>query len=257
MDRILFVDDELVYVADYIEALRTKKFRVDFCETAEESVRRMIDNEPYDLVVLDDQMPPPVGLSPSATNWGRDTGLWALGQAKERILSQATPVVILTNRKLEDVRSAVQKRGLPEVEMKILSKPDTPYEKLPEEIYRLLPRFTHCEATLLRYWDEQSAAVAVKDEHVGWLEFDVPARALPEGIQVGNRLPVGLKIDRHGDVLSYQIRADAGFLPQSGESVGEKLTADIPKPPATLDDPEAMANYRRDLAEWARSAGLH
>ena len=255
MNRLLFVDDEREYVVDYVDKL-SDKFAVDFCQTAEETIQKIMESHPYDAVVLDNQMPAPEGLPPSVTNGGQDTGIYILEKTKQRILSHSTPVVILTNRNPSSVRSSVQKLGLSEDEIQILRKKDTPYDKLPELVHRLLPRYIRSEATLLRHWDQNSVAVAVSDERVGWLEFDIPTFALRGSFQVGDHLPVGLKVDPQGNVISYQISEDARFSPRSRESFGDRLTAEIPKAPATLDDTEAMSRYQRELAEWTRSAGL-
>src|SRR5688500_12951592 len=124
MEKVLFADDEPEYVADYRDELE-KLFDVDFCQTAEESVQK-IQNASYCALVLDVQMPPPKNLPLSATNNGVDTGLWVLEQSREVIVRNSLPVILLTNRNPEVVKSRVQEMGLAEQAIEIRPKTNTP-----------------------------------------------------------------------------------------------------------------------------------
>ena len=239
MSRLLVVDDEREYVTPYIEKLGAR-YAVDYCQSAEESVRMITGTDHYDALVLDNQMPPPEGVPASRTNFGQDTGLWILKEVEASIRVHSTSVVILTNRDLRNVRSSVEKLGFAEGAIEVLSKKTTPYEQLPDIVETLLPRVIRTNATVLRRWDDDSVALAVRDPRVGWFEFDIPASAVDRRRQVGDQLPVAIKVDRNGDVMSYHIRPDAIIASPETQRFGDQLTANIPKPPADLRDSAAV-----------------
>jgi CheY-like chemotaxis protein len=255
MDTILFVDDEPEYVADYVEELK-KSYHVDFCRTAQESVQKIRENNDYQALVLDVQMPAPEGLSPAATSNGVDTGLWVLREVQETIVKNSLPVILLTNRNPDIVKSGIQKLGLPDKGIEIRPKVYTSYEKLSKLLDGMLIQLISSEATVARIWPDKSAALSVTSDSIGWLEFDISEKALPKGACVGDRFQVMLKLDRHNNVVSYQIPADCEIVFRSADSFGAQLSKGIPNLPENLNDPVAMADYRKKMANWSESSGL-
>jgi CheY-like chemotaxis protein len=129
MDTILFIDDEAFFARRYIEELKTN-FEVTFCESAMEAIEIIREGEEFKAVILDIQMPPPMGLSPQTTNGGLDTGLWLLREVRNIVIQRPLPVAILTNRLPNVIQDVVDKMGFPEQLIEVRHKTDTPAEKL-------------------------------------------------------------------------------------------------------------------------------
>jgi hypothetical protein len=113
------------------------------------------------------------------------------------------------------------------------------------------PDIIDTEAHLEHLWPDGSAAVSVKHERIGWLEFDIAKGALPEGAEPGCYIPVTLYLGRNGTVLRHQIRPVVVVLPVVAKrSSGPQLGSRLPKPPKDWSDAADVARYDRELEEW-------
>lgn len=113
------------------------------------------------------------------------------------------------------------------------------------------------QAHFEHFWPDGSAALSVQHERIGWLEFDLGRDAIPADAEPGCQIPVTLGLDARGNVEHHQVRRGVKIIPRpTGESVGDRLEADLPKPPADLDDEEEFARYQRELKSWDEESGL-
>ena len=112
MAKILFVDDELYHVRDYIAEV-TKDHEVQHCENAADALLILRDIGAVDGIILDIQMPTPQDVAPVSTGDGVDTGLWFLQVERETLIERGIPVLILTNRKPDVIRERVKSMDFP------------------------------------------------------------------------------------------------------------------------------------------------
>jgi len=74
--RVLFIDDEPLLVKEYVRALESAGYVVEFHHDAEEAMRFFLGNHDHlDAVILDVMMPPPAVLGDRATEYGLRTGI--------------------------------------------------------------------------------------------------------------------------------------------------------------------------------------
>jgi len=111
-------------------------------------------------------------------------------------------------------------------------------------------------AQIEHFWPNGSAAVSVHHDRIGWLEFDILEKSIPEGARPQDQFEVVLKLDAKGQVVSHQILPGAKVIRPTKPSVGEMLEARLPKQPANMDDEAEVARYQRELETWDRNSGL-
>lgn len=111
-------------------------------------------------------------------------------------------------------------------------------------------------ATFEHLWPGGSAAVSVHHERIGWLEFDVLAKVLPDGVQPRDQFEVRLYLDRAGTVVHHQVQPGAKIIRPKEPSIGDMLEARLPRPPKNWDDEADMARYQRELETWEKKSGM-
>ncbi len=111
-------------------------------------------------------------------------------------------------------------------------------------------------ARLEHFWPDGAAAVSVKHDRIGWLEFDIPIAGLPQGIQPRDMFALHLRLDPEGNVISHQVSLSAEIIRPAEPSIGSLLSARIPQPPKDWNDPDEVANYEKMLAEWELKSGM-
>lgn len=94
---ILFIDDELKYISDYLAALRDGEYEVAHVSSTDKAWTIFNESREYlDLVIMDVMMPPGDLLSQDQTNGGHSSGV-----VLYRMLRAAMPnlpILLLTNR---------------------------------------------------------------------------------------------------------------------------------------------------------------
>ena len=94
--RVLFIDDEPHLLKEYVGALETAGFKVEFRDEAEDAMQFFLTNhEDLDAVILDVMMPPPAVLGDRATKYGLRTGASLFARIREA--NTTKPVLIFTN----------------------------------------------------------------------------------------------------------------------------------------------------------------
>lgn len=99
------------------------------------------------------------------------------------------------------------------------------------------------EACLDRAWGSELASVSFHHETLGWMELDLPLRALPSEIQVGDRFPLTLFCDQYGRIRNWEPEIVA--RPERGRDAEPHPLR--PHEPADWDDPAEVARYREEL----------
>jgi CheY-like chemotaxis protein len=141
---ILFIDDETHFATNYVEALREYGFKVLFYDTASEGLEYLRTNcLKIDLLVLDIQMPTPVGVSITETKDGLDTGIWLLGEARDLLEENQLPTLVLSNRAKIALEQAILERVLfdPPKLVRVTTKTATSAKKLPPLVADILGEF--------------------------------------------------------------------------------------------------------------------
>lgn len=125
--RILFVDDEIYFMVPYVQALE-RVAEVCVVNDAAEAVDKIKTNaveQQYHLLILDVMMPSPRDWEARTAN-GLLTGVEVLIECQDAITAVNLPVLILTNHRLEEVKSRVAQLGLPQGLVEVRAKLGTP-----------------------------------------------------------------------------------------------------------------------------------
>lgn len=125
--KVLFVDDEAFKVKKWTLRLN-EDFDVRLIDGAAAAISYFDENLDVMAMVLDFMMPTPPGVATSATEGDLATGAYVLRMLKDTLITLPCPVVILTNRDLKIVESAVAElsfpKGLVGVRLKSGLQPD-------------------------------------------------------------------------------------------------------------------------------------
>lgn len=119
MKKILWFDNDIIYLAPYVDVLTEKGFAVEVAETTGEA-ERAINETPYpDLLILDVQVPirtdsELLDYPPDETESGHSTGLCFFKRYKAALTEHGTSVLALTVRVDDEIRKEFFKAGLPE-----------------------------------------------------------------------------------------------------------------------------------------------
>lgn len=125
-EEILFVDDEAFFAARYIENL-SREFTVHFADNATTALHRLENSLHIKALVLDIMMPAPHKVPLDQTAGGLDTGIWLLRQIQENhIAIWPFPVLILTNRNVDLVKTLLRDIQVSERYVEVRKKLDTP-----------------------------------------------------------------------------------------------------------------------------------
>ncbi len=133
--RVLYVDDEPNYAKFYVKKVE-ELFEVTYVEEADKALAILSEQAgSLAAVVLDVMMPVPPGADDHETDSGFETGLWLLDMFQKRNNRQYPfPVVILTNRRVDLIRTGMERRSLDSSVISIHRKIETPAFALPKII---------------------------------------------------------------------------------------------------------------------------
>ena len=121
--RVLLVDDREIEVREIISELR-RDFDVVFADNAEKGLS-LFNEEGFDVVILDVMMESPPSMI-RKTRWGLDTGLWVLGEIRDRAIERGVFIMMLTNGEVEYIQEQVAKMDFPPKTVETRSKLRSP-----------------------------------------------------------------------------------------------------------------------------------
>ncbi len=138
--NVIFIDDDRFYAMHWIERLR-ERFEVGHYTDAAEAHVAILSTEQLRCLVIDVMMPTPSNVSNEETAAGLETGLWLLRQLKPWIVQHSVPAIIITNRELEVIQSAVRELNLPDGLVLVRQKLDTGRSRLLELVSDMVARW--------------------------------------------------------------------------------------------------------------------
>lgn len=115
--RVLWLDNDIAYIAPYKEALDSEGYSVTAVRTVHEA-DACLDEGPYDLLILDVMIPTKEAdeervYQPSVTDYGHKTGLVFYRRNRERLAAAKTAVLVMTVRLDEYVKNEFAESELP------------------------------------------------------------------------------------------------------------------------------------------------
>lgn len=133
--RVLYVDDEPNYAKFYVKKVE-ESYDVTYVEEADKALAILSEQSgSLAAVVLDVMMPVPPGADDHETDSGFETGLWLLDMFQRgNNRTYPFPVVILTNRRVDLIRTGMERRNLESSVITIHRKIETPAFALPKII---------------------------------------------------------------------------------------------------------------------------
>jgi CheY-like chemotaxis protein len=140
MEHLLFIDDERFFARQYSRELEPH-YGVTICRSVKDGIDILNSGKAIDALILDIQMPTPPGVADYETRDGVDTGLWALQTYRQQLVDRALPILILTNRRPDEIEKRVHSLHFRSGQVEIFYKPDVS----PVEFARRL-------TTALRWW---------------------------------------------------------------------------------------------------------
>jgi len=113
--KILWLDNDLAYIAPYVEILQNHGFEVTCASTITEAEKAL--TESYDLFILDVMIPTKTEheeevYKPEETDAGRETGLVFYAKMKERVDATDCKWLVLTVRLDEPILKEFLAKGL-------------------------------------------------------------------------------------------------------------------------------------------------
>jgi CheY-like chemotaxis protein len=141
---VLFIDDETNFATNYLDALTEFGYEVIHRDSADGGLAYLHNHAvEIDLVVLDIQMPTPIGVTSVATNDGLDTGIWLLGEARDLLEESTLPVLVLSNRAKVALEGLIAEKVmlLNQRLVRVTTKTVTSAKKLPPMVQSILAEF--------------------------------------------------------------------------------------------------------------------
>jgi DNA-binding NarL/FixJ family response regulator len=136
--RVMFLDDETFFASAYLERLQ-EHFDVAYFDNARDGLVALHSDTAYHALILDIMMPTTEDTPPNILSV--DMGLWLLSELKKKIMDGPLPVLVLTNRDVEHVRTHVAILGFTEGVIEVYRKIDLPAKRLPLVLQNLLHRW--------------------------------------------------------------------------------------------------------------------
>jgi hypothetical protein len=137
--KVVFVDDEGEWSGPYIEFLGQSFNVIPFRDVV--AAREYFEcNHDIMALVVDIMMPTPEKVSASLTADGDLTGVWFLSQIKDYLVGAKVPAIVLTNKQLESVRSAIARLDIPKLLVECRQKRDTSRFLLPTIVRDMISR---------------------------------------------------------------------------------------------------------------------
>lgn len=137
---VLFVDDDGFYARGYCAELEDH-FDVTIARSVNKAETQFLSASKYHCVVLDVMMPIPNDWPDTDKQDAQDgilTGVILLRRCKTLIIEANLPVVVLTNRKLEEVKAEVERLKFPENLIDVRFKADTPAKEMVKIVRRMM-----------------------------------------------------------------------------------------------------------------------
>lgn len=108
--RILMIDDEPEWIRPHAEALEEEGCAVTRMMDVDDAIR-LLEKEPFDLIVLDLLMPPPAAMG---RNFDfdtdvdlRETGVWLHREIREHLGIQNVPIIIMSVVRDKEIRDKI------------------------------------------------------------------------------------------------------------------------------------------------------
>ncbi len=136
MPRILFVDDEPIFIQAYVEEFRLRGIDVEIVKDADACMKAMADHPAIDLFIIDVMLPPGEAFDHSETSGGRITGL--LLSRAVRQLYPDTPIVVLTQIAWGSLRPVTEAAADDLGDAILVRKAETPAYELAEKVSKIL-----------------------------------------------------------------------------------------------------------------------
>ena len=121
---VIFVDDDRFYAMHWIERLRDR-FEVEHYVDAGDARKAILQSGQIRCLIIDVMMPTPSSVPEDVTAGGLITGIWLLQEIAVWITENSIPAIIMTNRELDLVQSAVNMIDLPQGLVEVRRKLDT------------------------------------------------------------------------------------------------------------------------------------
>ena len=128
---VIFVDDDRFYAMHWIERLRDR-FEVEHYVDAGDAKKAILKSRQISCLILDVMMPTPSSVPEDVTMGGLETGIWLLHEIADWITENSIPAIIMTNRELDLVQSAVDMINLPPGLVEVRQKLNTNRSRLLE-----------------------------------------------------------------------------------------------------------------------------
>lgn len=105
---IVFVDDDKIYIQDYVEELRDNKYNVHHEHNIDKAFEFILENsQEIDLLLLDMMIPSGSLLKDKDNDNGRRTGNLFIEELRNRIDLTLFPIIVFTHVNIQNLPSQV------------------------------------------------------------------------------------------------------------------------------------------------------
>lgn len=139
MDHLLIIDDERFFARQYSRDLE-QSFNVTICTSATKGMEAFLRDAEICALILDIQMPTPANVAEYETANGSDTGIWMLRTHRDEFASRSIPIIILTNRKEDEIKNRIVNLKFPTSQIKIFRKTHTHPSEFAKRVKTLVMR---------------------------------------------------------------------------------------------------------------------
>ncbi len=142
MEDLLIIDDERYFARQYSQVL-DKDYKVKLCRSAEEGIEFFKSKASVRALILDIQMPTPLHVEEYETRNGVDTGIWLLRTCRSELVERFIPVLVLTNRRENDIEMRVRPLNYPIGQIEIFSKPHISPQEFAKRVTTAVRRWSN------------------------------------------------------------------------------------------------------------------
>jgi hypothetical protein len=139
MDEILVIEDDR-RISDRLNALLGSTYKVHVAYSADDGPSVLYGNLGVTAVVLDIMMDSPTGIPEDEVNGNLDTGIWILHEMAEFLIGRKVPVLIYSNRFLDDISHKLAALNFPQAQLEFQSKQRLSVLKVPGQLFALVGR---------------------------------------------------------------------------------------------------------------------
>jgi CheY-like chemotaxis protein len=140
MEKLLIIDDERYFARQYSRELE-KFYKVTLVCSAEEGLTLLRSDLEIHALIIDIQMPTPAKVAEHETKNGVDTGIWLLCTIRNELVERRLPILILTNRREDDIQTRVQPLRFSYGQVEINYKPHVSPREFAKRVTSMLERF--------------------------------------------------------------------------------------------------------------------